>query len=156
MPTYREVGARLANVAATAVVSALADVGAPRECVTHETRFPAVIGDGVGIREFARVHAGCVRSTPVGEQSLLMSGNYVAHDVVLGRGVQIGPNAALGGLSEVGDGSLIGARVVVLPHRKIGRHCVVEPGSVVTHDIPDFQRWAGNPARPCGESRPEA
>jgi acyl-[acyl carrier protein]--UDP-N-acetylglucosamine O-acyltransferase len=90
MPTYREVGARLANVAPTAVVSALADVGAPGEWVAHETRFPAVIGDGVVIREFARVHAGCVRSTTVGEQSLLMSGSYVAHDVVLGRGVQIG------------------------------------------------------------------
>ena len=42
----------------------------------------------------------------------------------------------------------IGARAVIMPGVTIGEDCVVEPGSVVSHDVADGQRVAGNPARP--------
>lgn len=47
----------------------------------------------------------------------------------------------------IGDNCWVGARVVLLPSVRIGRHCVVGAGSVVTHDVPDFSVVAGNPAR---------
>lgn len=152
MTSYEDVDARLTRISPDAVVSRYAVVGAPGEWVDQETRFPAVIGAGVVVREFARVHAGCLRETVVGEGCLIQSGAYVAHDVRLGPHVTIGTNAVLGGLVEVGEHSVIGAGAVVLPKRRIGHHSAVAPGAVVTHDIPDGQSWAGDPAAPGNPS----
>jgi acetyltransferase-like isoleucine patch superfamily enzyme len=48
---------------------------------------------------------------------------------------------------EIGDGSWLGIGVSVLSNVKIGRHCVIGAGSVVTKDIPDYSIAAGVPAR---------
>jgi acyl-[acyl carrier protein]--UDP-N-acetylglucosamine O-acyltransferase len=131
---HDDVEARLAEIDPSAQVSSLAVIGAPGEWVGKDSTFPAVVRADAVIREFARVHAGCVRETVVGEGAFVMSGSYVAHDVVLGRLVHVAPSAVIGGLAEVGDYSRIGLGAVVLPHRKI------------TKDVPDGQVWAGNPA----------
>jgi maltose O-acetyltransferase len=48
---------------------------------------------------------------------------------------------------SIGEGAWIGARVIILAScDHIGAHAVVGAGSVVTHDIPPRQCWAGNPA----------
>jgi acetyltransferase EpsM len=47
----------------------------------------------------------------------------------------------------VGEGTHIGAGVVVLPNLKIGKWCTVGAGAVVICDIPDFTTAVGNPAR---------
>ena len=143
---YEEVEARWAEIDSSATVSSAAVVGSPGEWIGKPTKFPAVVGANVVIREFARVHAGCVRETVVGENTLLLSGCYVAHDVQIGKGVHLAPNAVVGGLAEIGDYSRIGLNATVLPHKKIGRNCIIGAGSVVTKDIPDGQVWAGNPA----------
>ena len=143
---FDDVEGRSAQIDAKAQVSSMAVVGAPGEWLGKESTFPAVIKSGVVIREFARVHAGCVRETVVGENTLLLSGCYVAHDVQIGEGVHLAPNAVVGGLAEIGDYSRIGLNATVLPHKKIGRNCIIGAGSVVTKDIPDGQVWAGNPA----------
>jgi acetyltransferase-like isoleucine patch superfamily enzyme len=45
-------------------------------------------------------------------------------------------------------GAWLGARVIVLAAcSRIGSHSVVGAGAVVTHDVPDGETWAGNPAR---------
>ena len=45
------------------------------------------------------------------------------------------------------DDVWIGAGVVVLPGRRIGRGSIVGAGSVVAHDVPPFAVVAGNPAQ---------
>ena len=50
-------------------------------------------------------------------------------DVDIGEDVFIGTNAQLISCQKVGDGAVIGA------------------GSIVTHDVPAYEVWAGNPAR---------
>lgn len=48
---------------------------------------------------------------------------------------------------QIGDGSWLGARAMVLPGVTIGRRVLVAAGSVVTRDVPDDVLVAGNPAR---------
>jgi len=62
----------------------------------------------------------------------------LAHD--MSRGVYLN--------TRIGARSAIGARAVIMPGVTIGEGCVIEPGSVVSQDVSDGQRVAGNPARP--------
>ena len=58
---------------------------------------------------------------------------------------------------EVGEGTWIGARVILLPGVKVGRHCVIGAGAVVTKDVPDHAVVGGVPARVIRSShRPDA
>lgn len=45
------------------------------------------------------------------------------------------------------EGAFVGACSIVLKGVTIGRHSVIGAGSVVTKNVPDFEIWAGNPAR---------
>ena len=49
--------------------------------------------------------------------------------------------------ATVGENTVIGANVTILPGIKIGKNVLVGAGSVVTDDIPDNAVVIGNPAR---------
>ena len=54
---------------------------------------------------------------------------------------------------EIGDYVFIGPRAIILPDIKIGKGAVVAAGAVVTKDIPDFEIWAGVPAKKIGDRK---
>lgn len=74
----------------------------------------------------------------------------------LGRGVTVGHLAMLHGC-EVGDYSLIGIGAVVLNRARIGRHCIVGAGALVTEgkEFPDYSMITGSPARLVRQLSPE-
>ena len=47
----------------------------------------------------------------------------------------------------VGSGSIIGAKVLLMPRVKIGKNCVIAGASVVTHNVEEGMVVAGAPAR---------
>jgi acetyltransferase-like isoleucine patch superfamily enzyme len=52
----------------------------------------------------------------------------------------------------IDDYAFIGVKSIVLPScKRIGKHSVVGAGSVVLCDIPDYEIWAGNPAKKIGD-----
>jgi carbonic anhydrase/acetyltransferase-like protein (isoleucine patch superfamily) len=77
-------------------------------------------------------------------------------ELVLGEDVTVGHQAMLHGCT-VGDGSLIGIQAVVLNGAKIGRHCLVGAGSLVTEgkEFPDGSLIMGSPARVVRPLTPE-
>lgn len=53
------------------------------------------------------------------------------------------------------EGAWIGANVTILPGIRIGKHAVIGAGSVITHDVDDYQVVVGNPARAIKELDPK-
>lgn len=47
----------------------------------------------------------------------------------------------------IGSGSWIGFGAQIMSGVKIGKHCVIAAGSIVTKDIPDYSVVGGNPAK---------
>ncbi len=59
-------------------------------------------------------------------------------------------SATFGAISapvEIGDFAFLGRRSTVLQGCRIGRGAILGAGSVLTKSIPDYEVWAGNPAR---------
>lgn len=109
----------------------------------------------------AEVGAGSV----VGPGSVLLAGAVLTADVVLGSHVAVMPQAVLTHDDRVGDyatiasgvrlgggailepGAYVGAGALIREGVTVGAWSLVGMGSVVLHDIPPGQIWAGNPAR---------
>ena len=66
----------------------------------------------------------------------------------IGDGVTVGHQVTLHGCT-VGDGSLIGMQAVVMNRARIGRHCLVAAGALVTEgkSFPDRSLIVGAPAK---------
>jgi carbonic anhydrase/acetyltransferase-like protein (isoleucine patch superfamily) len=88
----------------------------------------------------------------IGENSQLQDGCVVHVDpgvpVTIGKGVSVGHMAMLHGC-EIGDGSLIGIKSVILNRAKIGRNCLVGANTLVAEgkEIPDGSLVLGSPGR---------
>lgn len=137
----------LAVVHEDAVISRDAIIGTPGEWRGEATRFPAHIAEGVVIREFATVHAGCRRPTVVGARTLILTGSYVAHDVHIGDDCVIKPGAQIAGCVTLGDGVDVGMGAMIRQHVTVGDGARIGMGAVVLRDVPAGETWVGNPAR---------
>ncbi|WP_164155952.1 acyltransferase [Sandarakinorhabdus rubra] len=73
------------------------------------------------------IGAGCV----LGEEAVVLT-----HDLT--RGLYLD--------TRIGEGTLVGARAIILPGISVGRDCVIQPGALVNRDVPDFHVASGNPA----------
>ena len=51
---------------------------------------------------------------------------------------------------EIGDDVWIGYGAIILSRARIGRGAIVAAGALVTHEIPPYEIWGGNPARRLG------
>ena len=76
--------------------------------------------------------------------------------LTLGDDVTVGHQVMLHGCS-IGDGTLVGIQAVVLNHARIGRHCIVGAGALVTEgkEFPDGSMIVGAPAKVVRTLSPE-
>lgn len=100
--------------------------------------------DLIRIGRRSNIQDGCVLHTDDGIELLL------------GEGVTVGHQCMLHGC-HVGDGTLIGIQTVILNHARIGRHCLVGAGSLVTEGkvFPDGSMIMGAPAKVVRPLRPD-
>jgi carbonic anhydrase/acetyltransferase-like protein (isoleucine patch superfamily) len=93
------------------------------------------------------------RGSNVQDQSVLHTdAGYV---LTIGEDVTVGHQVMLHGCT-IGDGSLIGIQAVILNGAKIGKHCIVGAGALVTEDkeFPDGSLIMGTPARVVRQLEP--
>lgn len=139
MPLYR-LGEKAPSVDPTAFVAAEATlVGDVRvgpqasvwfQAVARGDNEPIVIGAQSNVQEGAVLHADPGFPLTIGER------------------VTVGHQAMVHGCT-IGEGSLIGIQAVVLNGAKIGKHCLVGAGAIVTErkEFPDRSLILGAPAK---------
>jgi sugar O-acyltransferase (sialic acid O-acetyltransferase NeuD family) len=112
------------------------------------------------VHPLASVGAG----SEVGPGTVLLAGTVLTADVTIGAHVAVMPQAVLthdnhvsgyctvasgvrlGGGVVLDEGSYVGAGALVREGVKVGAGSLVGMGSVVLHDVPPNEVWAGNPA----------
>lgn len=114
------------------------------------------IGNNVSIGSNTAIEPGCI----IGNNTRIHGGCFVVR-AVIGEGVFIGPNTTFTDDPHpacpkyleckppinIADYASIGANVTLLPGVSIGKGALIGAGAVVTEDVPDFEVWAGNPAK---------
>jgi UDP-N-acetylglucosamine acyltransferase len=107
------------------------------------------IGDGCWFREMTTVHLGGApgRLTRVGSRCMLMAYSHIAHDCVVGDGVELANGVQLAGHVEVGDLASLGGLAAVHQFVRVGRLAFVGAGAMVSQDVPPFALVSGDRAR---------
>ena len=109
---------------------------------------------------FSAVVRGDTARIHIGEGTNIQDGSVLHADVgvplSIGQRVTVGHMVQLHGCT-IGDESLIGIGAVVLNHAKIGKHCLVGAGSLVTEgkEFPDGSMILGSPAKVVRQLTPE-
>jgi UDP-N-acetylglucosamine acyltransferase len=116
-----------------------------RDCAA---RGALIIGARNTLREHVSVHVGSDGGmTRIGDGNLLMVGSHVAHDCVVGDGVELANGVQLAGHVEVGDHAGLGGLAAVHQFVRVGRLAFVGAGAMVSQDVPPFALASGDRAR---------
>lgn len=111
------------------------------------------IGDNTKIHS----HVWIGNGVKIGKNCLIQAFSFIPEGVTIEDNVFIGPHVCFTNDKNppsadwasiiVKKGASIGANATILPGLTIGENSRVGAGSTVTHDVPDGETWAGNPAR---------
>ncbi len=112
------------------------------------------IGDNTTIRECVTINRGTAASgkfkTQIGDNCLIMSYVHVAHDCKIGNHVILVSYVGLAGETDVDDWAIIGGGTEVHQFSKIGAHCMIQGGSLVSKDVPPYSLAGRSPLSYCG------
>ena len=107
------------------------------------------IGDNSGLGINSRIYSGTTigNNVMMGPECIVFTYNHEYHSLSVPMNQQ--------GSQEIKpvvieDDCWIGARVIILPGRHIGRGAIIGAGAVVTKDVPEYAIVGGNPARIVG------
>ena len=99
-----------------------------------------VIGDNTTIRECATVNRGTAAKgiTRIGNSCLIMAYAHIAHDCTIGNNCIITNACQLAGEVSVDDFAILGGMTAVHQFVRIGRHVMIQGGSLIGKDVPPF------------------
>ena len=109
------------------------------------------IGDNVEIFPFCNVDKATLSVTKIGLNTKIDHYCHIGHNTTVGINSLITANTTLCGGSRVGNNTFIGVGTIIRDPVLVGNNVFIGMGSIVTKNIPDGEKWAGNPARPLDE-----
>ncbi|MEV6302509.1 acetyltransferase [Actinoplanes sp. NPDC051861] len=114
--------------------------------VVHPT---AVVGAGSTVGTGSVLLAGTVLTADVtvGAHVAVMPQAVLTHDDRVSDYVTIASGVRLGGSAVLKTGAYVGSGALIREGVTVGDWALVGMGSVVLHDVPPGEIWAGNPAR---------
>ena len=107
-----------------------------------------IIHNDVEIGAGTTIDRGGIRDTIIGEATKIDNLCQVGHNVVIGRHCIIVAQSGLSGSVTLEDFVVLGGKVAIASHVKIGTGARVAGGSGVMNDVPPRKTWGGYPARP--------
>lgn len=113
--------------------------------IIHKTALvsPVVsLGEGCVIGAYTCVSP----NVTIGNHVMIQSYDNFGHDVEIGDYASIESYVFLGGYAKVGELATMHTKSSIIPHKSIGRECVVGFGSVVMRNFKDGVHVFGNPA----------
>jgi UDP-3-O-[3-hydroxymyristoyl] glucosamine N-acyltransferase len=106
------------------------------------------IGDDVEIGSNVSIDRGALRPTRLGKGCKIDNLVQIAHGVELGEHCLVVSQCGIAGSTSLGDYVVLAGQVGVNGHLRIGSQVTVLGKSVVTKNLPEAGRYAGNPAVP--------
>ena len=106
-----------------------------------------LIGDDVEIGANATVDRGSGPDTTIGAGTVLDNHCLIAHNVQIGRRCVMAGFSGVAGSGILEDDVIVGARVSILGHLRVGAKAIVMAGSQVTKSFPAGLRLSGIPAQ---------
>ena len=105
------------------------------------------IGDNTTIRECVTVNRGTAAKgvTEIGDNCLIMAYAHIAHDCKIGNNCIITNACQLAGEVVVDDFAILGGMTAVHQFVHIGKHVMIQGGSLIGKDVPPYVIMAGNP-----------
>lgn len=107
-----------------------------------------VIHDDVEIGANCAIDRGGMRDTVIGQGTKIDNLCQIGHNCVIGRHCIIVAQCGLSGSATLGDFVVLGARVGVIPHIRIGDRAMLAARSSPIEDVPAGETWGGSPAKP--------
>ena len=102
----------------------------------------ANIGNGCYVGAFTAIST----NVRIGNHVMIQSYDNFGHDVEIGDYASIESYVFLGGYAKVGELSTLHTKSSIIPHKSVGKECVVGFGSVVMRNFKDGVHVFGNPA----------
>ena len=114
-------------------------------------RFPhigrVIIEEDVEIDCGVCIDRGTLTDTVLKEGVRIDNHCHVAHDVILGKNVALGPGVTFGGHAVIGDNTWVGLGSNIKEHVTVGANSLIGMGANVVKNVPDGKVAIGNPAK---------
>ena len=118
-------------------------------------RFINIIHPSAYVSPQAKIGVGCFISSftsvspnsTIGNHVMIQAYDTISHDTIIGDYASIESYVFLGGYSKVGEMTTMHTKSSIIPHKSVGKSCVVGFGSVVMRSFKDEVHVFGNPAR---------
>ena len=120
---------------------------------TKNIAFPSIFQESAKISMFSNISKGVYlgdfttieSNTKINEFSFINSHTHIGHDSNIGRFCLLGGSVIVNGQCLVEDYCFLGSSVTVINGKRIGKGSVIQAGTVITEDIPDFSFVNNNP-----------
>ena len=100
----------------------------------------------MGVGNIFCPYSGANPDVTIGDFVIVNCYSGFAHDCILGSGCTLSAGCDVTGNCKLGEGVFLGAKVVIIPGRKIGDYAKISAGAVVFTHVKPGKTMIGNPA----------